>query len=306
VKARRSRRPVPSFEGRLCLLTGAASGIGRATAIAAASKGARLVLTDVNDTGLSGLVHELDGFVAAHRALDLTDVDAVRALADEVHSAYGPLDVVMNIAGIATWGTVDRLTHDQWRRTIDVNLMGPIHVIECFVPEMIRAGRGGQLVNVSSAAGLIALPWHAPYSASKFGLRGVSEVLRFDLRRHRIGVTLVCPGAVNTSLVDTLDVAGVPHAALEASGLSDRFRRRAASPERVAELILDAVTRNRYLVHTAADTRGLYLLERLAPPIYARAMQGANHVFHRVMTRVASRQELLLQQDDPRRQDERG
>ena len=77
---------------------------------------------------------------------------------------------------------------------IDVNLIGPISVLECFVPPMIEAGRGGHLVNVSSAAGLFGLPWHAPYSASKFGLRGVSEVLRFDLRRHGIGVSLVCPG----------------------------------------------------------------------------------------------------------------
>jgi NAD(P)-dependent dehydrogenase (short-subunit alcohol dehydrogenase family) len=292
VKWRRRRAPVPSLEGRLCLITGAASGIGRATAVAAARKGARLVLTDVNADGLAALVDELDRSVAAYRALDIANIDAVRELADEVHAARGPLDVVMNIAGIATWGTVDRLTHEQWRRTVDVNLMGPIHVIECFVPAMIRARRGGQLVNVSSAAGLIALPWHAPYSASKFGLRGVSEVLRFDLHRHRIGVTLVCPGGVDTGIVDTVDIAGVPHAALRGSGLADHFRRRASSPERVAGQILDAVTRNRYLVYTSPDIAALYLLERLAPPIYALAMGIANNVFHRVMARLAEKQRL--------------
>ena len=79
--------------------------------------------------------------------------------------------------------------------------MGPIHVIETFVPPMVAAGRGGHLVNVSSAAGLVALPWHAAYSASKYGLRGLSEVLRFDLARHRIGVSVVVPGAVKTPLV---------------------------------------------------------------------------------------------------------
>src|SRR3954452_24039646 len=119
------------------------------------------------------------------------------------------MDVVMNIAGIATWGTVERLSHDDWRRVVDVNLMGPIHVIETFLPAMIEAGRGGHLVNVSSAAGLFGLPWHAPYSAAKFGLRGGSEVLRFDLRRHGIGVSLVCPGGVDTGLVGTLKIAGV-------------------------------------------------------------------------------------------------
>src|SRR3954451_13988754 len=102
--------------------------------------------------------------------------------------------------------------------------MSAMHVIECFVPEMMRAGRGGQIVNVSYAAGLVALPWHAPYSAAKYGLRGVSEVLRFDLRRHRIGVTLVCPGGVDTGLVDTVDIAGIDMEALKRGGFADLFR----------------------------------------------------------------------------------
>ena len=75
----------------------------------------------------------------------------------------------MNVAGIAVWGTIQDLDHDQWRKTIEINLMGPISVLECFVPPMIEARRGGHIVNVSSAAGLFGLPWHAPYSATKFG-----------------------------------------------------------------------------------------------------------------------------------------
>src|SRR3954470_12577294 len=224
------RPPVPSLEGRLCLITGAASGIGRATAQAAARRGARVVITDVNAAQLDELATELGDAVVLARALDITDVDAVRALADETHAAHGSVDVAMNIAGIATWGAVENLTHEQWRRTIDVNLMGPIHVIETFVPEMIKAGRGGQLVNISSAAGLLGLPWHAPYSATKFGLRGVSEVLRFDLRRHRIGVTLVCPGGVATPIVNSVDVAGVDREAMFKSGQTKRFLKRAKSP----------------------------------------------------------------------------
>ncbi len=115
----------------------------------------------------------------------------------------------MNIAGVSAWGTVDRLTHEHWRSMVDINLMGPIHVIETFLPPMVEARRGGHLVNVSSAAGLVALPWHAAYSASKYGLRGLSEVLRFDLARHRIGVSVVVPGAVKTPLVQTVQIAGV-------------------------------------------------------------------------------------------------
>jgi NAD(P)-dependent dehydrogenase (short-subunit alcohol dehydrogenase family) len=281
------RAPVPSLENRLCLITGAASGIGRATAQAAAKAGARLVLTDVNASQLDDVAAELGAAVVLHRALDITDVDAVRKLADDTHAAHGSVDVAMNIAGIATWGPVDRLTHEQWQRTIDVNLMGPIHVIETFVPEMIRAGRGGQLVNVSSAAGLLGLPWHAPYSATKFGLRGVSEVLRFDLRRHRIGVTLVCPGGVATPIINAVDVAGVDREAMMASGVTQRFLRHAKSPEYVAERILDGVTRNRYLVHTSTDIRLLYAAQRFTPHVYAALMRTFNNVFVRQMGKLA-------------------
>nr|WP_272476670.1 SDR family oxidoreductase [Baekduia alba] len=267
---------MPSLDGRLCVVTGAASGIGRATAQAIAAAGGRLVLTDLRADALAAAAAGLGDAVVLQRALDIADVDAVGALAETTHAAHGSVDVVANVAGIATWGAVDRLSHAQWRRTVDVDLMGPIHVIEAFVPAMMRAGRGGQLVNVSSAAGLVALPWHAPYSAAKFGLRGVSEVLRFDLRRHRIGVTLVCPGGVDTGLVDTVDIAGIDMEALRAGGFAERFRRHAKSSEHVAARIVDGIVRNRKLVHTSADIRLLYGLERFAPPVYEVAMRVVN------------------------------
>ncbi|MEA2493128.1 MAG: hypothetical protein QOJ29_1039 [Thermoleophilaceae bacterium] len=278
-----------SLDGRLCLVTGAASGIGRATARAAAREGARLVLTDVNAAALEEVATELSGSVVLSRALDIADESAVRELAADTHEKHGSVDVAMNIAGIATWGSVDRLSHEQWRRTIDVNLMGPIHVIEHFVSEMIRAGRGGHLVNVSSAAGLAGLPLHAPYSASKYGLRGVSEVLRFDLRRHGIGVSLVCPGGVDTGLVGTVDIAGVDRAALADSPFTARFRRRAVSPEAVAERILKAIKRNRYLVYTSQDIRALYLAERFTPHVYQLIMRVANDMMVRELKRIGKR-----------------
>src|SRR5258708_35168776 len=121
---------------------------------------------------------------------------------------------------------------------VSVNLMGPIHVIETFLPAMVAAGRGGHLVNVSSVAGLVALPWHAAYSASKYGLRGLSEVLRFDLARHRIGVSVVAPGAVKTPLVNTVEIAGVDREDPDVKRWTDRFRGHAVSPEPVADRIL--------------------------------------------------------------------
>jgi NAD(P)-dependent dehydrogenase (short-subunit alcohol dehydrogenase family) len=279
--------PVPALAGRLCVVTGAASGIGRAVAQAAVREGARVAMTDVRAEPLAALAASFDGdAVACTRALDIADVEAVRSFADEVHAVAGSADVLFNVAGIATWGRVDRLTHEQWRRTVDVDLMGPIHVIEAFVPAMMRARRGGQIVNVASAAALVALPWHAPYSAAKYGLRGVSEVLRFDLRRHRIGVTLVCPGGVDTGLVDTVDIAGIDMEALRSRGFADRFRRHAQTPEAVAAKILAGVRKNKKLVHTSHDIRFLYGLERWAPAVYDQVMRIGNARFVALLERA--------------------
>jgi NAD(P)-dependent dehydrogenase (short-subunit alcohol dehydrogenase family) len=200
-------------------------------------------------------------------------------MAEEIHSEHGSLDILMNVAGIAVWGTVDTLSHEQWRRVVDVNLMGPIHVIESFMPAMIEAKRGGHLVNVSSAAGIFGLPWHAPYSATKFGLRGLSEVLRFDLRRHKIGVSLVCPGAVDTGLVETLDIAGVDRNRGALAKMTKRFQQHAATPEQAAQRILAGVERNRYWVYTSRDIQVAHFLQRRFEIPYTWIMRAINDRF---------------------------
>ena len=274
------------FAGKRCFLTGAASGIGRATALRLAVEGAELYLTDRNAEGLAATVADaraLGAVVAAHRVLDISDVDEVAAFAADIHASGPAMDVVMNIAGVSAWGTVDKLTHRDWKSMIDINLMGPIHVIENFVPPMIEARRGGHLVNVSSAAGLVALPWHAAYSASKYGLRGLSEVLRFDLARHRIGVSVVVPGAVQTPLVDTVHIAGVDREDPQVRKWTGRFSGHAVSPEHAAEKILRGVAKNRYLIYTSPDIRALYLFKRTMWWPYSIAMKQVNLVFTRVL-----------------------
>ncbi|WP_374157366.1 SDR family oxidoreductase [Mycobacterium sp. G7A2] len=274
------------FAGKRCFLTGAASGIGRATALRLAAEGAELYLTDRNAEGLAATVADaraLGAVVAAHRVLDISEVDEVAAFAADIHASGPAMDVVMNIAGVSAWGTVDKLTHRDWKSMIDINLMGPIHVIENFVPPMIEARRGGHLVNVSSAAGLVALPWHAAYSASKYGLRGLSEVLRFDLARHRIGVSVVVPGAVQTPLVDTVHIAGVDREDPQVRKWTGRFSGHAVSPEHAAERILRGVAKNRYLVYTSPDIRALYLFKRTMWWPYSIAMKQVNLVFTRVL-----------------------
>jgi NAD(P)-dependent dehydrogenase (short-subunit alcohol dehydrogenase family) len=278
--------PPKTVTGKRVLITGAASGIGRATAVASARRGAELFLTDLNDASLQDAadeIREAGGTVHHAWALDVSDHAAVAAMADEIHAAHGSLDMVMNIAGIAVWGAVEKLSHEQWRRVVDVNLMGPIHVIESFVPAMIAAGRGGHLVNVSSAAGLFGLPWHAPYSATKFGLRGLSEVLRFDLRRHDIGVSLVCPGAVDTGLVTTVEIAGVDRTRPAIRKATAGFQRHAATPEQAAERILTGVERNRYWVYTSRDVQVAHFLQRRFETPYALIMRAVNKRFTAIM-----------------------
>jgi NAD(P)-dependent dehydrogenase (short-subunit alcohol dehydrogenase family) len=270
---------VETLSGKRCFITGAASGIGRATALAAAREGAELYLTDIQAEALRRTVADIersDGRVGHSRPLDLRNHDAVVALAEEIHSAHGSMDVVMNIAGISTWGTIEKLEHSDWQQLIDINLLGPISVLEAFVPAMIGAGRGGHVVNVSSAAGLFGLPWHAAYSASKFGLRGVSEVLRFDLRRHGIGVSLVCPGGVRTPLVDTVRIVGVDAEAPSIRKLKARFEKRAVPPETVAEKIIEGIEKNRYMVYSSRDIQFGHWVQRKFEPLYTFAMQRAN------------------------------
>lgn len=288
----RRRRRGGFLAGRRVLVTGAAGGIGAAVAERCARQGAALVLTDINEERLAAVADRLAGAGAdlAHvAAVDLTDYEAVYAFGDAVHRGGGAVDVVLNIAGTSAWGTVEHMPHRQWRRLVEVNLMGPVHVIEVFVPPMIEGGRGGHLVNVSSAAGLFGLPGHAAYSAGKFGLRGLSEVLRFDLRPHGIAVSLVCPGAVDTPLVDTIEVAGVDQTSPAYLRARDRFRARAVSPDRAAAAILRGVRRRRYWIYTSFDIRLLHGVQRKWAWPYERVMARLNAVYRRTMAAAGGR-----------------
>lgn len=283
--------PIRTLQDKQCLITGAGSGIGRATAVAAARAGARLFLSDINEATLqevAGEIRAAGGSVEDAAVVDVARYEDVRQYADRLQAGFGAMDVLMNIAGIATWGEIQHLEHRHWQRVIDVNLMGPIHVLECFVPRMIEAQRGGHIVNVSSAAGLFALPWHAAYSASKFGVRGVSEVLRQDLRRYGIGVSLVCPGAVHTGLVRTIEVAGVDMEHPEAVKLKGLFVGHAIPPEKAAHAILQGILRNRYLVFTSLDIRIGYWFQRKFAWPYELVMRLMNDRFAR-LARVAGR-----------------
>ncbi len=276
-----------SFDGAVAVITGAGSGIGRAAAAKVVERGGRVVLTDVSADGLADVAASLPArSVVHHAAFDVTDEVAVATFAEAVHAIVPAVDVVMNVAGISTWGRIQDLEPRHWRACVEVDLMGPIHVMSAFVPAMIERGRGGHVANVSSAAGLFGLPLHAPYSAAKFGLRGVSEVLRFDLAQHDIGVTLVCPGAVDTPLVRTVNIVGVDRDDPRVAKAVKRFQRHAVTPDHAAEKMLRAVEKGRAMAFTSPDIRLGWYGQRYVPWGYDLAMRVANRQATRLLDRV--------------------
>lgn len=256
------------LQGKKVFISGAASGIGRSTAVAMGKLGCHLFLTDINKEGLEKTVKEISdagGEVCLARAFDVGDYPSMAEFAREVHAGFGSLDIVVNVAGVALFSQIEDMQHDDWERVIKVNLWGVVHGIECFVPEMIRAGKGGHIVSISSTAGIIGLPWHTVYAGTKHALVGMSEVLRYDLRKHKIGVTVICPGAVNTGLVHTVKINAN-------KGVTDRmrvhFQKIAISPDKVAGMIINAIRKNKFLVITSFDIKLLYFLKKHCFPIY--------------------------------------
>lgn len=253
-------------------ITGAASGIGRATAIAMGKSGCRLFLTDIGADGLQKTVEEITsagGIVCLSRAFDVGDYQAMMDFAGEIHAGYGSLDILINVAGVALFSKIEDMKHADWERVINVNLWGVIHGLECFVPEMIHAGKGGHIVSVSSTAGLIGLPWHTVYAGTKHALVGMSEVLRYDLRKHRIGVSVVCPGLVNTGLVQTVRIHGKSDAVSKLKAFAPRY---AIKPEKVGDLIIKAIRNRKFLVITSFDIKLFYFVKRYCFPIYHLVM----------------------------------
>lgn len=274
-----SKRRISDYQGKLCVVTGAASGIGRAAAIRLAREGARLVLTDHNAEGLDTATQacrEIGAPVLVSEPLDITDHQAVLAFGEQVLSGHGAPDAIFHVAGNSAWGRPDLLEHRVWRSMVEVNLMGTIHVIEAFVPAMMAARKPAALAMVSSAAGLLGLPWHAAYSAAKFGIRGIAEVLRFDLAPYDIGVHLVCPGGVDTPLVDTIEIAGVDRSDPEVAKTVDQFRNHAVTPDEAAAKMLEGVRKGRYIVYTSPDVRLGFGAQKFAPPLYKLAMTFLN------------------------------
>ena len=259
-----------SFENKVCVVTGAASGIGRAVALDLARRGASLALSDVNEEGLEE-TRRLVGQPLSNRIridrLNVADAAAIERYADIVRDSLGNADYVFNIAGLTRVGTFEETPLSSFEKIMDVNFWGVVRMSKAFLPQLI-ATKGG-LINISSLFGFIGYGGQAHYCASKFGVRGFSETIAQELSPKGVRVTSVHPGGVATAIARSAVVDAMPAQYKEKSEIDARFDKAAiTSPERAAEIILDGAARGKRRVVVGRDAKIASFVQRLFPESY--------------------------------------
>jgi NAD(P)-dependent dehydrogenase (short-subunit alcohol dehydrogenase family) len=256
--------PLTSLKDRTAVVTGGASGIGRALALLFAREGADVVVADLDEAGMAETVAAVSQ--AGRRGLavktDVSRLADVQALANRAFGEFGAVHVVCNNAGVALWGGLESVTHKDWEWAMGVNLWGVIHGVEAFVPRMVAGKQPGHVVNTGSMAGLIASQGLGIYNTTKYAVVGLSETLQKDLRGYDIGVSVLCPMGVHTQIrqSDRNRPADLRNAPTERDGRAVELIGRYLPPEHVAERVLRAIYANRLYVITHEE--GLTPLKR--------------------------------------------
>ena len=263
--------PLTSLSDRIAVVTGGASGIGRALALLFAREGAHVVVADLDEAGMAETVAGVTQ--AGRRGLavktDVSRLADVQALADRAFRELGAVHVVCNNAGVALWGGLESVSHQDWEWAMGVNLWGVIHGVEAFVPRMVAQKQPGHVVNTASMAGLIASQGLGVYNTTKYAVVGLSETLQKDLRGYDIGVSVLCPMGVHTRIRQSernrpAALRSVPTAREGApaarEGTPVELIGRYLPPEHVAERVLRAIYANRLYVITHEE--GLTPLKR--------------------------------------------
>lgn len=257
-----------NLRDRVVVITGAGSGIGRATALAFAAQGARIAACDVDQARLDTLATELGPRALIVRKVDVADRLAMRLFADEVHGLVPAADVVVNNAGVGLGASFLDTSLEDWDWLLGINLKGVIHGCHFFLPKMVARGTGGHVVNVASILGIYALANLTAYVASKFAVRGLSEALRDELAPHKIGVTAICPGMIATSIAE--DGRMSEKLTKQKTTVVKTFSKRGADPSTVARAIVDAVRKNPAVRPVGTDAVMIATLKRLAPAALSR------------------------------------
>ena len=259
----------------VAVVTGAASGIGRATALALASRGCHLALADRNVAGLEETVGAAGAFgvrVSSH-PFDVADAEAVAGFPGAVLEQHDKVSILINNAGVALMGRFEELTLAEYRWLIEINFLAVVGLTKAFLP-VLRRERAAQIVNLSSLFGIVAPINETAYSASKFAVRGFSESLRHELEGSGIGVTVVHPGGVRTGIATSARVAAAADqvAAVRLAEMATEKLLR-MPPERAAAAILEAIERREPRLILGADAWVVTMLQRVAPVRYWSIMK---------------------------------
>lgn len=249
------------FLEKTAIVTGGASGIGRALGEELARRGACVVLADMNEKLLAETVNSIKrtGNCAKGVRLDVTDVEAFKRVVDETVSEHGRLDYIFNNAGTAVGGEVKDFSYADWRSVIDVNLYGVVNGVFAAYPVMIKQGFG-HIINTGSVAGLIPAPGEVSYTASKHGVVGLSNALRVEAADFGVKVSVACPSFIKTPMLDTVKLIGVDRKKL----INDLIPRQ-ISADSCARLILGGVERNKATIAVGRMAKFLWRLQRISP-----------------------------------------
>jgi len=257
------------LKDRTAVVTGAAGGIGRGIALALGRRGCHVALADIDDNGLARTAAEVSalGVRASRHHLDVADTAAVAAFPQTVGAEHGGVDVLVNNAGVALAGKFEQVDAADFDWLIAINFYGVVRMTRAFLP-LLHQSDDARLVNISSLFGLIAPPGNTAYVASKFAVRGFSESLRHELEGSTIGVTVVHPGGVATSIARNAKLpADVDPAEAEEKRKAFEALLR-MKPEDAGEIIVRGVERRRARVLVGADAKRVALIERLMPVNY--------------------------------------
>ena len=264
------------FQGKVALITGGASGIGKTLSEHLAKQGARVILADIQDLQVKEVAEAIreGGEKATGVRLDVTDADAVQAVVRSVVEEYGHLDLMINNAGIGVVGETKDCSLEDWRRTIDINLNGVVYGVHAAYPVMIEQGNG-HIVNVASLAGLIPAPKAAAYSATKHAVVGLSLSLRAEASRYGVNVNVVCPAFVKTPLLTESKVIKIPRKKVDAmmSAMGKPM-----SPDQCVKSILKGIQRNDAIITMPLVANVAWRVHRLTPTGIHSAQKVAGKV----------------------------
>jgi NAD(P)-dependent dehydrogenase (short-subunit alcohol dehydrogenase family) len=253
-----------NLAGKVAVITGGASGIGFATAKALAAKGAKIVIADIEAAALDKAVTALSssGGKVAGVFCDVANLASVQHLADQAFSKMGAVHIVFNNAGVAVGGPIIEMKHSDWEWIIKVDLWGPIHGVEVFLPRMIEQRQGGHMLFTASFAGLVPNEGLGPYCVAKYGVVALTEVLRREIRQHDIGVSVLCPMRVETNIGSSERNRAADFGGAEASprvqpqgAANVNLAGRVLQVDDVAAQVVDAVIANRLYILPHEESR---------------------------------------------------